>query len=598
MDTDDLGQKIWKRAEGLQAKRRYIFDVAWQQISQYFLPDLSDINTTKTEGVTGWFDRIYDSAPIRAAATCSIGVRNWVTPATEQWLALAVPNNLVKLPQVGSGRMKRLMTQASAEVDDEARDDATHWCAETAEQLSTDLSASNFYSVVQPFNRGACVFGTALMFCEEGKDQLFRFEQFKVGTFAIAENDQKLIDTVFRWYKLTVRQAVQRFCMKDAQGKVLSEPDLSKLPKKMQECYKNDEVDEKFEFLHCVYPNETMREGAIGYEGMPVSSYTIACEEKMIIEEGGYEEMPYFCLRWSRWGTDDQPYGCSPAFECLPEARQLNYVIQNWDALVELKAFPRLLYPDNLDGNVQLAAGSVTVYQADKPGAKPEEWLTQGSEMSLEEMVNRKQKAIDEAFFTDIFKMFSQMDSEAGKGQKTAYEIAQRLGEKLDKFTGTFDQYVTELINPLVRRMLGISLRAGRLVEAPPSLMVQNDPKGLPELALPKVVVNSRVTLALKSLQNAGLQRTLETWGPILPLRPDILDNFNIDSAVRRSGRNDGMNDKDFVPWDQLVAIRKQRAAEQQQERAMALAEQGAKAAGHLGSAPPKMQDAMAAAGG
>lgn len=588
MDTDSLGQRLYKRAEQLQGKRRYIFDVAWQQISQYFLPDLSDINTTKTEGVTGWFDRIYDSGPIRAASTCSIGVRNWVTPATEQWLSLGLPNNLPKLPQVGTARMKRLMAQAGDELDEEGRDDATRWCEGTAEQMSNDLSSSNFYSVVQPFNRGACVFGTALMYCEEGKnDQLYRFEQFKVGTFAIAENDQKLVDTVFRWFKLTVRQAVQRFCKADAAGQY----DLSNMPKKIAECYLKQRYDEKFEFLHCVYPNEDYRKDAIGKDGMTVASVYISCEEKTVIQEGGYEEMPYFCLRWSRWGTDDQPYGCSPAFETLPEARQLNYVIENWDTLVELKAFPRLLYPDNLDGNVQLAAGSVTVYQSDKPNAKPEEWLTQGSEMSLQEMVDRKQKAIEDAFFVDIFKMFEQLE---GNQPRTAYEIAQRLGEKLDKFTGTFDQYVTELINPLVRRLLGIALRAGRLIQAPPALLVQKDPKSPPELALPKVVVNSRVTLALKSLQNSGLQRTLQTWLPVIQAtgRVDILDNIDVDAAIRRSGRNDGMSAKDFVPMEQLNQLRAQRAKQQEQQQALMAAESASKSAANLGKAPPGLQDA------
>ena len=585
---------LYKRAEELRAKRRYIFDVAWQQISQYFLPDLSDINTTKTEGVTGWFDRIYDSAPIRAAATCSIGVRNWVTPATEQWLGLGVPNNLPKLPQQNSPRMARLqsMTKPSEELDEDGRDAATRWCAGEAEDQSNDLAASNFYSVIQPFNRGACVFGTALMFCEEGKDGVpFRFEQFKVGTFAIAENDQKLIDTVFRWFKLTVRQAVQKWCMTDS----TSQPDLTKLPKKMAKCYAEGKYDEMFEFMHCVYPNTDYRAGAIGSVGMPVSSYYVAIEEKKIIEEGGFEEMPYFCLRWSRWGTDDQPYGCSPGFECLPDARQLNYVIQNWDALVELKAFPRLLYPDNLDGNIQLAAGSVTVYQADKPNAKPEEWMTQGSEMSLEEMVNRKQKMIDDAFFVDIFKMFDQLE---GKQQRTAYEIAQRIGEKLDKFTGTFDQYVTELINPLERRMLGIRLRAGRVEQPPPALMIQKDPKSPPELALPRVIVNSRVTLAMKATQNAGLQRTLETWAPLLPLRPDILDSLAVAVAFRRSGLNNGMSARDFTPMDEMKALQAHRAQQQAQEQAMAMAEQGASAAGKLGSAPPALQDKMSSAMG
>lgn len=590
-ETNELGLKLYKRAEKLKSARQSIFDPAWQDLSQYFLPDLSDINTEKTEGTTNWFDDIYESSPIRAASTCSIGVRNWVTPSTDPWLGLAPPSNLPQVPNVGSGRMKRLNTAFAASMGDNGQDDATKCLSEYAEELTTDLSASNFYSVIQPFNKSACIFGTALLFCEEGKNELFRFEQFKVGTYCIAENDQKLVDTVFRWFKLTVRQAVQKFCEQSEDGKY----DMSKLPKKMQEAYEKQKYDEAWDFIHCVYPNEDYKAGKIGKDGMAIASVYMTVKEKKVVKESGYEEMPYFCLRWSRWGTDDQPYGCSPAFETLPEARQINYVVQNWDALVELKAFPRILYPDNLDGNVQLAAGGVTVVGADDmaAGKIPKEWMTDGQEMSLEAIIARKEKAINDAFFVDIFKMFDQLDQVKG-GDHTAFEIAQRLGEKLDKFTGTFDQYVTELINPLVRRLLGIAFRAGRLKQPPASLMIRpgNDPKAAPQLAVPKVVINSRVTLALKALRNTGTQNTLQTLMPLAETRPDILDNFNLDKISRRTGRNFGMAEDDFNPMEYVTQLRQQRAQQAQQERAMALAEQAASAAGKLGKAPRALQDA------
>lgn len=588
---EELGLMLWKRAEKLRATRSSVFDPAWQQISQYFLPDLSDINTEKTEGTTGWFDRIYESCPIRAAATCSIGVRNWVTPATDQWLGLAPPSNLPKQaqPQL-SPRAQRMVPQQATDTDENGQDDATRWCSQTAEELTSALASCNFYSVIQPFNRGACVFGTALMFCEEGKTELYRFEQFKVGTFCVAENDQKIVDTVFRWFKLTVRQAVQKFCKRAADGTY----DTSNLPKKIQECFEKSRYDEKFTFLHCVYPNEDYASDKLGKDGMAVSSVYLAVDEKKIVQEAGYEEMPYFCLRWSRWGTDDQPWGCSPAFETIMEARQLNFVTQFQDALAELKAFPRFLYPDNLDGNVQLAAGGVTTYEADKPNAIPKEWMTQGESGEVIQMLERKCKAIDDAFFVDIFRMFDQLE---GKQQRTAFEIAQRLGEKLDKFTGTFDQYVTELINPLVRRLLGIAIRAGRLSQAPASLMVQpgGDPKAQPQLAVPRIVINSRVTLAIKSLRNAGVQNTLQTLMPLAETNPQILDNFDLDKLARDTGRNFGMPEKDFRAMKDVIEIRDQRAQQQQAQQAADLAEKMGGTVADLGKAPKPIQDAVIA---
>ncbi len=581
---DTLGQRLFKRAERLRSRRREVFDSQVQQIYQYFWPDLSDVNTEKTEDTSDWFDRIFNSIPIEASRTCSVGVRNWVTPSTEPWLDLSPPYNLLKAGQPGptNPRLARLSTPQAPAVDDNGQDEATRWCGEVASQTLNWLSESNFYSVIQPFNRAACTAGTALMFMEEGKAATFNFEQFKFGTFCIAENEEKLVDTVFRWFKLTVRQAMQRF------GK-------DGLPAPMKKAIESEKWDEEYTFIHCVYPNDEMRQGAIGPEGMAFASVYLSVIEKKVVSQGGYEEMPYFCLRWSRWGTENQVWGCSPAYECLADAREVNRVTEFGHALVELKAFPRGFYPDSLDGNVEMAPGAWTVVKADDlaRGVKPEEWPTKGSDEELLALIDRMEKAINRTFFVDVFKALSQLEDKITESTYGAVALLQ--GEKLDQFTGTFDQYRTELINPLVRRAIGIAYRGGLLKDPPQSLMVRpgNDPKADPQLASPKINIKSRVTVAMGQFKNQGLQKTLETWAPMMEAHPDIWDNLDADSAFRRSGLDNGQPPADFRPLKAVMALRDQRAKMQKQEQALHAAEIGGKAAGALGKAPQKLQNAI-----
>lgn len=577
-------QELLKRASSLKSKRQSVFDPQWQRISQYFVPEQSDINTEKTENTEDWFDRIYETTGIRAASTCSVGVRNWVTPSTEPWLGLEPPKAVKMRAQramnaPGAQRLNRVLNPNLPDADDAGLDDATRWCQEASDEMSSSLSSCNFYSIIQPFNRGACVFGTALMFCEEGKAESLRFEQFKVGTFAIAENDQKQVDTVFRWFKLTNRQAAQKFG-EEALPKRIKEQ-LSKKP------------DEMNAYIHCVYPNEDYDPKALDSgENLPVSSVYLSEQDKAIVEKGGYYEMPYFALRWSRWGSEDQVYGCSPAYETIAEARQLNFVTQFGDALVELQAYPRFLYPDNLSGEVQLAAGGITTVKAEDMarGVEPKEWATKGSMQSLEEMKAEKRKAINEAFFVDIFTMLGQLQDK----RMTAMEVAQRVGEKLDQFTGTFDQYVTDLLNPLARRVLGILVRSGQIAQPPDSMFVatSEDPKAPKALAAPKVTITSRVTLSIKQLRNVGMGNTLQTMEPMAQLKPDIMDNIDWDKFVRELARNNGVSEHVLMPFARMQQIRDVRAKQMAQQQAMQAAESLGKGGAGLGKSPAFVQKA------
>lgn len=574
--------RVLKRARSLWDKRASVFDPQWQMISQYFVPEQSDINTEKTESTEDWFDRIYETTAIRAASTCSVGVRNWVTPSTDPWLGLAPPRSIrdraqAKMNSVGAARINRLRDPAT-QGPDQGADEATAWCGQAADDATSALSNCNFYSVIQPFNRGACAFGTALMFCEEGRGEILRFEQFKVGTFVICENDQKQVDTVFRWLKITHRQAEQKFGEEN-------------LPKRVREMLKKGKEDETAKYVHGVFPNLEYDEEKGPQEGnWPITSLYIAEEEKHVCEDSGYHEMPYFALRWSRWGSEDQVYGCSPAFECLADARQLNYITQYGDALVELMAYPRFLYPDNLSGEVQLAPGGITTVKSDDMarGVVPKEWMTSGRIDALEAMKEEKRKAIQEAFFVDIFTMLGQLADK----RMTAMEVAQRVGEKLDQFTGTFDQYVTDLIIPLVRRVLGIMIRGGHIAQPPQSMFVpaSEDPKAPLVMAAPQPVINSRVTLSIKALRNVGVQKTVEVLAPLAEQQPQIWDNFDLDEFTRMVARDNGVSEKVIRSVKDMMAVRQYRIQKDQEQRALEAAQALGKAGAGLGKSPAFMQ--------
>lgn len=582
-NPDELGLKLYKRANKLRERRNSRFDSDWQQLSQYFWPDVSDINTDKTED-EDWFQRIFSSKPIRASQTCSNGVRNWVTPSTDPWLGMSPPYNLMAQAQGAkqtNPRLSRLQGPQSSDQDDTGKDDATRWCDEVSAQILDWFSESNFYSVIQPFNRSACVFGTALMFMDEGKGTTFNFEQFKVGTYCIAENDQKIVDTAFRWFKLTVRQAMQKF----------GEDGLTR---QMKEAISKGDWDKEFKFIHCVYPNDDYRDGAIGPEGMAYASVYLAEDTKKTVSKGGYEEMPYFCLRWSRWGTENQVWGCSPAYEVLSDARQINAFVMNYQALVEQKAFPRIIVPDSIYGEVEMAAGQATVVKADDMARNvvPKEWMTEGQVPELVEMIQQTAEDINDAFFVNIFKALSQLKEKITESTYGAIALLQ--GENLDQFTGTFDQYRTELINLLVRRAIGITYRAGLLKDPPQSLMVNTskDPKAPPQLVAPKVSIKSRVTLALSQAKLVGTEKTLQTLAPLMEQRPEIGDNFNWNNLTRGIGRGNGMPESDYMPLKTVLIMQQQRAKMKEQELKLRAAEIAAKSAGALGKAPPKFQEA------
>lgn len=555
-----------RRYEKLESKRRAVMDTIWQIASNYYLPNISDINEEKTETPMGWSENIYDTTGILDARTCTTGQSNWATPSVEPWFQWAPPEELG--------------------IDAEDTDDeASRWLANATATAQKVLARSNYYRVSGMQYKNRTVFGTGHMHIEEGKNSLICCKARKIATYCVAENSDGIVDTVYSKIRMTARQAEQEFGRQNLRGKI----------KKALEEKSGRQLDDEFTFLHVIRPRSELEreDGKRDAANKPIASIYIQMDDKCCCKISGYDEMPDSVTRFDEWGTESV-WGYSPAFECLALARQLNYVVRFEDAQAELRANPRLLIPSGLVGQVDLRPGGVTPYDPNvQQGAKPEEWMTQADLRTTQELTELKRHAMGRHFYTDVFTALSAM-LEKYKGAPTAYQIQQVLGERLQQLSPMFGRIITEKCDVDLRRIFGILYRAGKFGPAPRSLMVESEDGKSPKLAMPSITYTSRLALALKAQQNRATVDTMQyvTEFATATGRMDVLDNFDLDGQFRRFALNQGVSAADLLPMKtvkQLRAARAQQAAQMQQLQA---AEMASKSAANMGRAPQAMQDA------
>jgi hypothetical protein len=562
--ADPLAEELLNRYQDLKAERDAVFMDDWQTISQYCLPQDSDINVKKTEGVAGWTEDIYDTTGIEAAQTLKMGQYTWLTPPNQPWAQYDPPDEL--------------------KDGENSEDEATAWLGRASDITLKELARSNFYPMASMCYLGVGVFGTDLLIVEEGKKNALNFRHAKIGTYVIEEDDEGVVDTTMREFELTYRQAKQMF----------NKPEDS-LPAKMADSAKGPTgLRKKFKFLHCIFPREDSQRLPNRKDGAhkPIASVYISIEFRESVRVSGYDEQPALCSRFDKWGTGS-PWGYGPAFLTLPIMRQLNYVQQYLDALAELHAYPRVLVPDNLEGDVDLRAGGYTVINSAEGSARPEEWATVGEYKLGLEMQEQRRKQLRDAWMTDAFKLLNSMPLLDKK--MTAFEISQRQAENLSSFTPSLGRRVVEFLNPLMLRVFGILYRAGKFGAPPDSLMVDAG-HGKRGLVLPSVLITNRLTDALKALKNRATEETFQFLVPLMETKPEVLDLFDMDKVVRNYALNSGMAADDMRPQkgaNSVAAIRQQRAQMMQQQRTAELAEKMGGTVKDLGAAPEPLQKAV-----
>lgn len=521
----------------------------WEEIARYVSPRRAPgLNGSVTLPTTEGDSRLFDTTAGRGAMILANGCLAWMSPQETAWFSFS--------------------------ADETLRDDENtkRWLNRCTFATREALARSNFYTAVHEFYLDRSTFGTGCLYIEPGRKRRINAQCWPIGTYVIDEDSEGEVDIVIREMVLTPRTAAQEFGIGN-----LSQALRDKAQKP------GPEALERVKFLHFIYPREDKdrREGSLLPEDMAIACVYMEQETRHVAKVSGYDEMPVMVSRYLEWGSNmGARYGWSPAVMALPEARQANFLQKMMDALAEKSAFPPVLAPEELEGEIDPNAAGVTYFDSSIAQHLPREWMTAGRYDVGKDRIMERQNAIKEAFHVDLFQMFSQLDK-----QMTAREVTERSSEKLIQFSPTFARLTTELFNPMLERLFGMGLRAGWFTE-PPEELIQDLGNGQGFIAPPQVQYSSRIALALRALPTMGIYRTLELMGLMAGLNPAVADNFDFDKALRVAALNESMPDEIIRTQDDTDAIREARAQQTAQQQQMEQAAAAADAAAKVGRVP------------
>ncbi len=512
---------IKKRLNTMQSGRG-TWEDHWQEILDYVMPRKADIVTKRTKGEKR-AEVLFDSTAITASNLLSASLQGTLTSPSMQWFYLKL-------------REKEL---------NEIRD-VQLWLEDSAKRMYDVFNESNFNTEVHEMYLDMVTMGTASLFVEEGiggfDEAGVHFNTLHISEYYIQENTSGYVDTVYRKYKLTARQAVQEFGEDSLGEKVLQAA--------------KDKPDKKFNFIHAVEPLEDYeRSMGKGATKLPFHSCHVCEEDKMVVRGGGYNEFPYLVPRWSK--ATGEIYGRSPSYNALADIKTLNKSVE-----IGLKAWskaidpPLLVQDDGVIGRVRMTPGGITVVRNDA-AVKP---FQSGANVQLTDMKEEQlRSAIRQAYYSD------QLQLQQGP-QMTATEVQVRY-ELMQRLLGpTLGRFQSEFLNPLIERVFGIMNRAGALLEAPPEV----------QGAKLDIEYVGPLARSQKMEEAIAVERLYQLVMQIAPADPSLMDIIDNDEAIRARAELLGVPKSVLRGRDEVEELREARMQQQAMQEQMAMQQQQA----------------------
>jgi len=511
------------------------FSARWQDCADYGMPGNNQITNKHAPGAkrVDTFQTVGENCIIQLAA----GLYSYMFPTDSKAFALKINN------------------EKFAE-----NEDVKQWLHNVTDILHLHMIQSNFREAFFELLKSLGLFGTGCFQCEKGlKGQVLNFINFYMGEIYIDVDSRWNIDTVFRQFEYTARQAEQEFGRENLGEKVSIALDD---PKK---------INDKFKFIYATYP----RKGADGKNKDPLTmDYEVKYvseDDKKIVKESGTPELSMQVSRFDRDATEK--YGRSPMMKMLSDIQMLSEMkmvrIKAWEKMCD----PPIVLPD--DGSIwPLATQPGGVIHKATGGDDPFWFEFKGDLNKLNDAIDQTTKDIKDGFFISLFEL-----PEQGV-QMTATEVIQRAEQKMRTLTPIIGRLQSEYFNPMIHRMIRILGEAGVLPVMPEELME----------AEYSIEYLGRLALALKSLESQGFIMTMDqlkvAFGELD--RTEYLDNFDIDKASRNLARNNGVPATWLKNEDTVKAEREQQMKAAQQQAAMEQLPGLAKAAADAGKAPER----------
>lgn len=507
---ENLANKISSRLATLQSLRKP-HEQVWKECFDFSFPIRgvgfnSEVVTSST--IQRKKSQLFDSTLTDAARTQASAIISGLTPANSRWFGLDV---------------------------DHASDEEKRWLDQSADVLWRNIHNSNFDSAAYEGNLDLMSAGWFALYIDTDREKGgFVFQLWPIASvYCDTSRADEKIDIVYRCYELTAEQAVNEY------GDALAE----KVKKQAER-----EPSSKIRFVHAIYPRKDGKQGEVAKK-LPIASVHVDLDNKRVVRESGYNEMPVVIPRWMQ--IPQSVYAIGPVSDALPDAKTLNEIKRMELANADLAISGMWIAQDDGILNPQaITVGPRKVIIANSVDSmRP---LHSGADFNISfTKCEQLQAAIRKIMLAD------QLQPQNGPAM-TATEVNMRQQLIRQLLGPIYGRMQAEYLQPLIERCFGIAFRAGVFADAPESLVKKYinvkyvSPMARAQKFDEVTAISNFVQMAMQSAQvNQG-----------------VLDNIDFDKATRFTGEALGVPAQVVRTEQEIEAIRQQRA---EQEQAMQL---------------------------
>lgn len=546
----DVNKLLKRMDDSFSSAERTNNENLWDELSEFMLnnqhkfygqsnassTDLS--NVTSTSAGSKKTRRLYDSTALQAVQDLASAFQSTLTNPATTW--------------------SKLRYQTDALNND---DEAVKWLEQVNMTIHNEFAESNFDTEIAKSYQSLVALSNMAMFHESDSDDEtfdgFRFTSLHLSNLSWSENKDGMVDTVFRKFTLTARQALEKWG-----------PNVHNNVIKIAE----ENPDKALDFVQAIYPRDKkdVKLNELGLapgEYRPFASIYIDTMHKNIVEESGYYEFPIHVARWSL--TPGEKYGRGPSLYALPNVRTINKLMEEYLIAVARDNNPPILVSSrDVMGNLNLGPKGLSVVR-DVNGVR--ELVSSARMDRVFDVLGRLEASIRSIFFIDKIQPLSNLDK---KERMSQLEVTKRLEEMQSVLGPVISRLNSELLQPLILRMFKVLLRSNVLPPVPDIIK---------ELGLDVEIVFVNQLARSQQIQDVTtIQQWVANLAQMAQMDPTVLDNINPDGIAKHTAKILGVPEIAIRNNDEIEMMRKQRQEQQQQMAAMQQAQAGADIASKL----------------
>lgn len=527
----------------------------WADLAQFILPRRSTWFTQSTGGnpTPNNMTRgrqinsaISDPTATLAVRVCAAGLMSGLASPSRPWFKI-VPS------------YKRLQIDAAAR----------EWLDDIEDKMYTVVAGSNFYNAFAQECEDLVVFGTAPSIVYEDEEDLIRLYVPTNGEYFLASSASLRVNGLYRLFVMTVAQMVDFFGVENC-------------PPDIQEMWNEhgNSLEVERQVAHAIEPNFEIGKDGVGkipgnFTWKEVY-WVYGSAAPYPLSKRGFVDQPFTASRWAVQSND--AYGRSPGMDVLPDVMQLQVMTRRMAEAIEKQVRPPLVGSMELKNKPSSTLPGHVTYVSDiKEGGMRPIYLVQPDIAAMTQNIQAIEQRIQVGLFNDLFLMLEQKVNE----EMTAYEVAQKIQEKLQVLGPVIEGLITESLKPKLKRIYKILQRRGMIDPPPQSL------QGVPL----DIEFISMLALAQKGAATGGIERLIQLVGTLEPVFPTAKDNINFDATIREYNELLGNPQKILNGPEEVNMIRQQMAQKQQQQEQMQQIGAAADAANKLAPAAQVMQN-------